>query len=106
MNSLTHTTVDTDIQMPCNPKCSTDTQISPDRREESRLLLQDEKFIHSCYRDTMQRAEFKNMNQLQARTQLCGHNMCIWMDVNLHTLTCKESLHTLLRSVTHTVSIE
>lgn len=62
----------------------------------------DEKFIHSCYLDAIQRAEFKNMNQLQPETQLSGHNACIWIDVNLDTLKPVKRHATLSSSITHT----
>lgn len=81
-----HSPVDTKMQMPCHPKFSLDKHRSAQRGARSCGCSPWWK-IHTPLlpRHHSESTEFRNMNQLQCKTQLSGHNTCILIDVNLDT---------------------
>lgn len=101
MNS--HIPVDTKMQMPCHPKFSLDKHRSAQRGARSRGCSPRWK-IHTPLLPQLhsESTEFKNMNQLQCKTQLSGHNTCILIDVNLDTVKPMQSQATPSFSITHT----
>lgn len=96
-----HSPVDTEMQMPCHPKFSLDKRRSARKGARSCCCSPRWK-IHTPLlpRHHSESKEFKNMNQLQGKTQLSGRNACILIDVQwkvmLHT-------HSLVHVCTHRI---